>query len=268
MNITNRIIITITLITAPLFSFSQVVEQAVLDSTGQQRAQGRVLSGGGVRVNPDPLMPPRLNLKTYKLSANISGSWWDFYLLNSVPTVVANNEDSVESFANEILNQTGGILNVALSKVGYFANGHDDLNKDIRGAQIDFRAGAKLLDPPTSSYSEFLVPIFQSSLDLRYLIPLSSGKIKNKAELRNKMVGNLSFRVYATYMKVFADSTYNVYYQTRKGNPPNNSVFVYNYEMNLFISNELFVSFGQSFSNVETIPNRTFISLSYSNFSQ
>lgn len=244
---------------------AQIVEAPLTDSTGQQVEESSFLRQAGAGVNPDPLMPPRLNLKTYKLSAEIANTWWDFYVLNTVPTFTINEEDSIKSFSNEVLNQTGGILNVALSKVGYFANGKDDANKDIRGAQVDFRAGSKLMDPPTHKYSEFIVPTFQTSLDLRYLIPLSFSKIKDKTELRKKMVGNLSFRLYGTWQKIFANKTYDNYFISRKGNAPPNSITTYGYEINLFITNEFFLSFGQTFSNLVVMPTRTLISLSYAN---
>ena len=244
---------------------AQVVEAPETDSTGHLVSSSTVLGQAGAGINPDPLMPPRLNLKTYTLSAEIAGTWWDFYVLNTVPTFNINEKDSVKSFSNEVLNQTGGIFNVALSKVAYFANGNDDLNKDIRGAQLDFRAGSKLMDPPTRRYSEFVVPTFQTSLDLRYLIPLATSRVKSKEELRKRMIGNLSFRVYGTWQKIFANKTYNTYFVSRKGNDPPNSIATYGYEINLFITNELFLSFGQTFSNLVVMPTRTLISLSYTN---
>jgi len=249
-------------------TYAQVVETPLTDSTGQQQETSSFLGQAGAGINPDPLMPPRLNLKTYKLSAEIAGGWWDFYLLNTVPTFNVNKKDSIKSFSNELLNQTGGILNAALSKVAYFANGKDDMNKDIRGAQLDFRAGTKLIDPPTRNYSEFIVPVLQTSLDLRYLIPLVSSKVKDKKELRNKMIGNLSFRLYGTWQKIFANKTYDNYFISRKGNAPPNSMVTYGYEINMFISNEIFISFGQTFSNLIVMPTRTIISLSYTNLSK
>lgn len=247
---------------------AQIVELPIVDSTGHQQETSSFLGQAGMGVNPDPLMPPRLNVKTYKLSAEIANTWWDFYLLNTVPTFNINEEDSIRSFSNEVLNQTGGIFNASLSKVGYFANGKDDLNKDVKGAQVDFRAGTKLLDPPTRSYSEFLVPTFQTSLDLRYLIPLAGAKVKHRSDLKKEIIGNLSFRVYSTWQKIFANKTYDAYFISRKGNPPPNSILTYSYEINLFITNEFFISFGQTYSNLITMPNRTIISLSYSNSSK
>lgn len=247
---------------------TQVVEAPVIDSTGQKKEVSSFLGQAGFNINPDPFMPPRINLKTYKLSAQIGRGWWDFYLLNSVPTFNINETDSLHLFGTELLNQTGGIFNVALSKAGYFANGKDSVNKDIRGGQIDFRAGTKLIDPPTRKYSEFLVPTFQTSLDIRYLIPLSASRVESQEDLRKKMMGNLSFRFYGTWQKIFANDTYNAYFVSRKGNNPSDNIFAYGYEINLFITNELFISFGQTFSNLMTMPNRTVISLSYANFKQ
>jgi len=94
---------------------AQVVETPDIDSTGQQQETSSFLRQAGAGINPDPLMPPRLNLKTYKLSAEIARTWWDFYVLNTVPTFNVNEDDSIKSFSNEVLNQTGGVLNVALS---------------------------------------------------------------------------------------------------------------------------------------------------------
>lgn len=264
----NKIILVGLLMQLSILSFAQIVETASTDSTGNKKEASSFLSQAGFGVSPDPLLPPRINIKTYKLSANIAGGWWDLYVLNTVPTFTINAEDSLEAFAFELLNQTGGIFNVSLSKVGYFANGDDKSNQDIKGAQIDFRGGVKLIDPPTRRYSEFIVPTAQASLDLRYLIPLTSAEVKNKTELRNKMMGNLSFRVYGMWQKIFAEDTYNEYFKTRKGNAPPDMMASFGYEINLFITNELFVSFGQTFSNIHNMPNRTIISLSYADLSK
>lgn len=254
------------LILQPLFIFCQVVDSPKLDENGQQEGSSSILGNASLSTPAAPFMPPRIALRTYKLTANIAGGWWDFYFLNNVPTFTVKAQDTVSAFSNEILNQIGGVLNVSLSKIGFFANGHDDVNKDVKGGQIDFRAGAKLVDPPTRSYDQFIVPTFQTSLDVRYLIPLSKGKVQDKAELKKNMVGNLSFRVYGTYQRIFNSDAYRDYFFiTPKGNilvEPN--IFTYNYEINLFITNAIYISFGQSFSNIYQIKNRTIFSLSYS----
>jgi len=89
---------------------------------------------------------PQASIKTYKLTAYIGKSPWSFYLYNTVPLYVSKRADSTRAFANDLLNQLGGLLNLSLSKVAYFANGKDVINRDIKGAQLDFRLGSKILD--------------------------------------------------------------------------------------------------------------------------
>ncbi|MBK9402046.1 MAG: hypothetical protein IPN36_14735 [Bacteroidetes bacterium] len=50
---------------------AKIVELPIVDSTGHQQETSSFLGQAGMGVNPDPLMPPRLNVKTYKLSAEI-----------------------------------------------------------------------------------------------------------------------------------------------------------------------------------------------------
>lgn len=247
-----------------LGSYSQSPDTTSRTETSQQHATSSILGNASLSTPTGPLLPPRIGLRTYKLSANIINSWWDLYLHNNLPTFLPNAKDSVAAFGNEILNQLGGVLNISLSKVGYFGNGGDKLNRDIKGALIDFRFGAKLIDPPTRNYSEFLVPAFQTSLDFRYLIPLVESKNVNASDLRTNLLGNLSLRFYSTYQKIFNSETYGEYFKSRKGNPAATDIISMNYELNLFITNVFYLSFGQSFSNVSTIPDRTVFSFSYS----
>lgn len=189
-----------------------------------------------------------------------------FYLYNTIPTLTNRSMDTTMLFTNDLLNQTGGLLNIALSHINYFANGHDKLNKDIKGAQFDFRTGAKVINP--MNQHEQFVPVIQTSFDLRYNIPLVKDGTRN--DLRNDMMGNLSFRFYTTLLNVMSSKTYNNYYKSVEGNPPlHQNILTFNYEINIFIFDEFFLSFGRSFGkspNFDKINGmipRTFLSISY-----
>ncbi len=222
-----------------------------------------ILGKASLSTPAGPLLPPRIGLRTYKLSANVLNSWVDMYLHNSLPTFIPAAKDSVQQFGNELLNQVGGVLNVAVGKMGYFGNGRDSLNRDIKGGQIDLRAGMKLVDPQTRSYSEFVVPTFQTSIETKFLIPLASGKVTDKAQLRASQLGNLTFRIGGMYQKILNSRTYGEYFKSRKGNPASTDLMNITYEISLSITNAFFISFGQSFGNIATVPNRTMFSFSY-----
>ena len=209
--------------------------------------------------NNSSIQPPRVAVKTYKLDANIGGTWWEFNFFNNLPTFTIKGEDSIRVLASELLNQTGGILNASLGKIGYFANGSDHTKREIKGGQFALRAGTKLLDPPNKkSYSEFLIPVLQASFDIKYLVPLT------KEKSLDKVFGNLSFRVYVTGMKMFRSKIYDDYFKSERGNVTPSGIYTINYEINLYVSNSIFISFGQSFANYsETIPKRTVFNISY-----
>ena len=245
--------------------YSQVVETPQEIDTTKTFSSGELLNQGSIGI-PTPYTAPRVTLKTYRLTAMIGKSPWDLYFFNTVPTFTINRADSVKVFANDLLNQIGGLLNVSLSKVGYFAYGGDQNDKDVRGAQLDFRAGAKLLDSQTrETNSGFIIPIIQSTLDLRYLIPLVRKADSNaKSGIKSRMVGNLSFRLYGTFMQVLNKDSYYDIMKTHRGNAPAYTVWTGSYEINFFITNQIYLSYVQSFTNDFAIPNRTNFYISYS----
>lgn len=220
---------------------------------------------------PGGFIPPNVTLKTLKLTALLGkGEWgkWDFYIINTVPTLTVQSENEArESFSSDLLHQIGGMFNVSLSKVAYFANGGDKENKDIRGAQFDFRAGGKVVDAKVRTGNNFLIPMFQSSLDLRYLIPLVDPKKKQKENvtLRDKLAGNLSFRVYSTFMQIGNQEKYANVAANEKGVSANTTVLTLGGEINLFITGAFFISGGyaKTFDTHGILPDRAFIGLSY-----
>lgn len=245
--------------------FSQVVESNASDDKGQRIEESSILGNASLTTSANPLLPPRIGLRTYKLSANIANTFFDFYLHNNLPTFLPAAKDSVVAFSNEIINHLGGVLNIAFGKNAQIG---DAANDGVKGAHYDIRAGGKFIDPPTRSYADFLVPTFQTSMDLRYLIPLFSSKsagVAANAEkaVKSGAVGNLSFRVFGTYQKVFNEAVYHEYFKSRKGNPAPTDVLTASYEVSLFISDAFFISYGQSFANINTIPSRTMFAISY-----
>lgn len=211
---------------------------------------------------------PSLTLKTYKLKGLIGKGSWDLYLFNTVSTITAKRQDSLQVLASDILNQLGGLFNFALSKRGYFGNGHNLPTRDVKGGQVDFRFGGKLLDSRNRELnSKFTIPVFQSTIDFRYLIPLVSQDAKTsqdeKFDFKNFMQGNLSFRVYGSFMQIFNTKVYDEYYQTKRGILPTHSLFSVSGEVNLFITNQFYISAGYTVSNQSTLPERSFFSVSY-----
>jgi len=183
-----------------------------------------------------------------------------------VPAFSIKRTDSLNALAEDVLNQLGGLLNFSLSKVGYFGNGNDRINRDIKGGQVDFRIGGKALDSHNRDFdSKFIVPVFQSTFDVRYLIPLVAPQSKqhDSKNLKKFISGNLSFRVYGGFMQIFNTAIYDRYYTDFRGNPPSHSLFTGGAEINLFISNQFYISGGYAVSNQTTLPNRTFFSISY-----
>ncbi len=211
---------------------------------------------------------PSLTLKTYKLKGLVGKGSWDLYLFNTVPAITSKRQDSLEVLASDILNQLGGLFNFAMSKRGYFGSGHNLETRDIKGGQVDFRFGGKLLDSRNRELnSKFTIPIFQSTIDFRYLIPLVSHDVTTnqdeKFDLKNFIQGNLSFRVYGSFMQIFNTKVYDEYYQTKRGVMPTHSLFSVSGEVNLFITNQFYISAGYTVSNQTTLPRRSFFSISY-----
>jgi len=209
---------------------------------------------------------PNVTLKTYKLNALIGNGTWDLFIYNTLPTLTIERTDSLQAFSDDLLNQLGGLLNFSLSREAYFANGGDELNKDIKGGIFNFRLGSKVLDSRArSAGNDIFIPVLQSSLDLQYRIPLVDPKKKNPgaSSLKDFAVGNLSVRLYGTFMRVLNQDLYNQYYTSERGVPPRKTLLTANAEVNLFITNAVFISAGYTISNEANIPERAFFSISY-----
>lgn len=256
----------LTLVTLLLAATSNVVSGQVFETEidPEEGARSSVLDQASASFAG---ASPSLTLKTYKLKGLIGKGSWDLYLFNTVPTLSVKRQDSLQVLADDILNQLGGLLNFSLSKVGYFANGKDTDNRDIKGGQMDFRFGGKLLDSRNRELnSNFTIPIFQTTMDVRYLIPLvatTQSPDKDKFDIKNLMKGNLSFRLYGSFMQIFNTKVYDEYYQTKQGILPTHSLFSVSGEVNIFISNQLYLSAGYTLSNQPTLPSRSFFSVSY-----
>jgi hypothetical protein len=221
--------------------------------------------GGGVG---GAAATPKITLNSYRFSALIGKGAWDFYLFNSVPSIQSIEADSEQYVRGDLLRQAGGLLNLSVSKVGYFGYGKDPDVKEVKGAQLDFRMGGKAIDVPNRRKgSSFLVPILVSSVDLRYLIPLvvkAPGKNKGeKFSLKDNMVGNLSFRFLGSIMQVMDPTIYNTYYRTYKQVPASPTILVGTFEMYFYISDQIYINAGYTISNQPLIPAMPFFSLSY-----
>ena len=209
---------------------------------------------------------PNVTLKTYKLNALIGKGTWDMYIYNTLPTLTVDRTDSLQAFSDDLLNQLGGLLNFSLSRQAYFANGGDAINKDIKGGIFNFRLGSKVLDSRTRAPGEeIFIPVLQSSLDLQYRIPLVDPKKEGRSaeDLKQLAVGNLSFRFYGSFMRVLNEGLYNEYFTSERGIPPRKMLLTGNMEVNLFITNAVFISAGYTISNEANIPERAFFSISY-----
>jgi hypothetical protein len=211
---------------------------------------------------------PKVNLQTYKFSALVGKGYWDFYFHNSVPTVTPSPDDSIKYVSSDILQHVGGLLNVELGKIGYFGFGKDPSLRFFKGAQADFRLGGRMIDIPnrrTGTYQ--FIPAVQSSLELRYLIPLVSSEVDKetgeKKSMQERFIGNLTFRFQASTRYVFQSNTYDRYYETARGNLPNHLMLIGNAEVYFYVSNKIFISAGYAFSNIPTVPSLPFFSVSY-----
>jgi len=105
---------------------------------------------------------------------------------------------------------------------------------------------------------------------LRYLIPLVKAQGESKgAALRENIAGNLSFRFFGTFQQILNEKQFIVAFKTPRGNVPPTQIITGNFEANLFISNEIFISAGYAYSNLiqpvnlNVNKNRTFFSVSF-----
>ncbi len=211
---------------------------------------------------------PKVTLNSYRFSALIAKGYWDFYLFNSVPTLATAEVDSERYVRGDLVRQLGGLLNMSVSKVGYFAYGGDPSVRDVKGAQVDFRFGGKAIDVANRRKgSSFLIPILQSTLDLRYLIPLINHKDQLKkgetVNLKEKMIGNLSFRFLGSIMQVLNQEVYGEYYKSRRGVPASPTIFTGTVEMYFYITDQIYLNAGYSFTNQPLIKPIPFFSVSY-----
>jgi hypothetical protein len=211
---------------------------------------------------------PKVTLNSYRFSALIAKGYWDFYLFNSVPTLATPEVDSERYVRGDLVRQLGGLLNMSVSKVGYFAYGGDPSVRDVKGAQVDFRLGGKAIDVANRRKGNtFLIPILQSTLDLRYLIPLIDNKDRKKkgetVNLKEKMIGNLSFRFLGSVMQVLNQEVYGQYYTSRRGVPASPTIFTGTLEMYFYITDQIYINAGYSFTNQPLIKPIPFFSVSY-----
>ena len=238
---------------------------------------------------------PKINLKTYKFKALVGKQEFDFYLFNSVPSVVpklqeedkpttgtaadkAEQEPAKRYLSNDILQQVGGLLNISLGKVAFFGYGGDQDLKYVKGAQMDIRLGGKLLEAPFAKKSEFF-PALQSYFDLRYLIPLVDPKLRKKGNsYKESMVGNLSFRLVGAVQQFLVNGqrtdAYSRFFSTKQSTGtcatcmtttllPKSTLFSGNFEALFYLTNKVYISAGYFFSNDKLIDSYPFFSLSY-----
>jgi len=258
----------------PLILSAQQLQHS--EDTGYTDKPAEVLNQFALGSGTDGGFTPKATVKTYKLSAAIGQGYWDFYLFNSLPAIPPVEGDSVTTqenrrayVRNDLVRQLGGLMNISLSKVGFFGYGGDEEVREIKGAQIDFRMGAKAVDAFNRRKGEsFLIPIFQSTLDLRYLIPLvmytkSSKKGDNKVNLKDRMVGNLSFRACGAFMQVLSSDVYDHTFISKKGVPASPTIWTGTFETFFYISDQIYINVGFAMTNQSQIPNTPFFSIAY-----
>ncbi|MFZ1526275.1 MAG: hypothetical protein WAT22_15750 [Saprospiraceae bacterium] len=215
---------------------------------------------------------PKVNLKTYQFTALVGKSPLDFYLHNSVPTVVPTlledsntltkeerrKNPSRRYLSNDILQQVGGLLNLSLGKKMFF--GRDSIMKDVKGGQLDLHIGGKLLESPFESGSKFF-PAAQAYFDYKYLIPLFNN---NSTSTYNKdsYVGNFSLRVSGSVQKFFINTAttdpYSNFFRTYNlddvsgqtiVSTPRSLLLSANFEGFFYITNQIAISGGYFYSN-------------------
>ena len=243
------------------------------EDTGATEKATEVFNQFALGTGFDGGITPKATVKTFKYSALIANGYWDFYFFNSLPTIAPAQGDSLEDQAarktyvrNDLVRQVGGLMNVSLSKVGYFGYGGDEEAKEVRGAQMDFRIGAKAVDVFNRRKDEsLLIPILQSTFELRYLIPLIPPEKQKKENVKigERKVGGLHFRLLGAFMQVLNTEIYQQTFVTKRGVPASPTVFAGTFETFFFISNKVYINVGYTFTNQEQIPNTPFFSISY-----
>jgi len=184
---------------------------------------------------------PKVGLKTYKFTALIGKAEWDFYLYNSVPVLSISAADSEKYFRNDLVSQLGGLLNVSLGRTGYFGNKDNPNMQDIKGVRYEFKAGGKAVDVLESeSGYKSIVPVLQSTLDISYLIPLfkSAPRGETISWNRDDMI-------------------------SRRGNRPDPVLFSGTFDLFFYITDQVYIKAGYTFTNQETIKAVPFLAISY-----
>lgn len=209
---------------------------------------------------------PKVGLKTYKFTALIGKAEWDFYLYNSVPVLSISAADSEKYFRNDLVSQLGGLLNVSLGRTGYFGNKDNPDMQDIKGVRYEFKAGGKAVDVLESeSGNKSIVPVLQSTLDISYLIPLfkSAPKGETISWNRDDMIGNLSLRFIGAIQYVADTKVYDDYYTSRRGNRPDPLLFSGTFDLFFYITDQVYIKAGYTFTNQTTIDAVPFLAITY-----
>jgi hypothetical protein len=212
---------------------------------------------------------PKISTETYHLGFSLGkggSNYWDLYLFNSVPTVAP--VDTVEYVSNDLTRQFAGLFNFSLSKTAYFAYGKDPSVRDVKGLQTDFRFGVKVINTPVRrAGQELLIPVFQSTFDIRYLIPLMEARgateSKKERDIKTDMVGNLAFRVSGSYLYVMNTTQYDLYYTDKKGILPDPRILMITPEMRFYVTNQIDFGVGYAYNTDKVISNNLFFSINY-----
>ena len=246
------------------------------DSTNEEETAAAKAPGGGSNFfsgfsSGYSGSAPKVTAQSYKLGFSLGkdgANYWELNLFNSVPTVSPSATDTVEYVSNDLRKQFGGLANFSLSKTAYFGYGGDRSVRDVKGFQTDFRFGVKLVDTQNrKAGTDFLIPVFQSTFDVRYLIPLINARKatdeRSRVDIKKSMVGNLSFRVSGSYMSIINTTTYDLYYATKQGILPNPNLLVVTPEMRFYVTNQIDFGVGYSYNNYDFLSNAVFFSISY-----
>jgi hypothetical protein len=220
----------------------------------------------GSALGSDAYSVPKVALKTYKFSAGIGKGEWDFFLFNSVPAISINSADSEQYLRHDLVKQLGGVINVALGKTGYFGNGDIEDLQEVKGARYEVRAGGKVLDVISGANQERkTIPVLQSTFDIRYMIPLFKPKKRGEQVTRTlgQTVGNLSFDFMGAILYVPNSDVFDQYYSSRQGIPPDPTLFAGTFDIFFYVTNQLYINLGYSFTNQEEIKPVPSFSISY-----
>jgi len=88
-------------------------------------------------------------------------------------------------------------------------------------------------------------------------------KKDEKLSLKDRMVGNLSFRFIGAYMQVLSSDIYDKTFISKKGVPASPTVFTGTFEAFFYISDQIYINVGFAMTNQSQIPNTPFFSIAY-----